>query len=96
MPWLWHQIAIGEVPVPTEAYESGNRLRWLLGDLDSLYLTLRRKDIAARAKFRAALSFLNFCSAKTRLEVFRVDDARPFLRELKIWLRSLFGPADNE
>lgn len=91
LPWLWHRIVSGEAPAPAGGYETGRRLRWLLGDLDSLYLTLRGRGPDAGGKVRAVLRFLNLFQRRTRLEVLRLDDPRPFLRELRLWLRAGLG-----
>ncbi|HKL62054.1 MAG TPA: ATP-grasp domain-containing protein [Woeseiaceae bacterium] len=86
LPWSWYRVMNGENPAPQWDYETGRKLRWLLGDLDNLYLTLRNPDVPGGARARAALRFLNFFSPRTRLEVLRLGDMRPFLRELGLWL----------
>ena len=53
-PFLLYQLACGENPDPVESYKTGIRLRWLLGDLDSLYLTLRDHHATSRAKLMAS------------------------------------------
>lgn len=85
-PHLLYQMAVGEPLAATNGYGIGVRSRWLLGDLDHLYLTFR--DGRGRlprgvSRWRATLRFLRFFERRTRYEVNRWDDWRPFLVELK-------------
>jgi predicted ATP-grasp superfamily ATP-dependent carboligase len=90
-PWLLYQIAIGETVSPNESYKIGKRLRWLLGDLDWLYLTLRDKEFSFMDKAGAILKFLTPHPFITRHQVNRWGDLKPFLWELKQYLRDLRG-----
>ena len=90
-PWLWHSILRDQDPGQVTAPLTGRRLRWLLGDLDSLYLSIRGGESGIRGKAMACLRFLNFFGRHTRLEVLRLGDLRPFIRELADWVRSAFG-----
>ncbi len=85
-PWLLYRVATGAVPEPPAAYRVGVRNRWLLGDLDHLYLTLRGAA-AAGAKLRALLRFLAPPGAPTRHEVLRWDDLAPGWHEIGRYLR---------
>jgi hypothetical protein len=78
-------------------YELGVRSRWLWGDVDHLLWILtaprgyrdRNPDLPGR--LRALGRFLLPWTPGQRLEVLRLDDPRPFLRESATWFRSLIG-----
>lgn len=89
-PYLLYQLACGERPEPVSRYKTGTRLRWLLGDLDSLYLTLRDRKCPLRSKARALLRFLTPAPFTTRHEVNRWGDLGPFWHELRQYLGDIF------
>jgi predicted ATP-grasp superfamily ATP-dependent carboligase len=90
-PYWLYQICNGEVP-PRTNYRVGRRLRWLLGDLDSLYLTLSdRQCLSVAQKLRRIWDFLTPHPFSTRHEINRWDDLRPAWYELKTYLRALRG-----
>jgi len=70
----------------------GVRTRWLLGDLDNWILSVRspmlRKELGLSLA-GVTLAFLRSFFDGTRLEVLRIRDSRPFLRELALWFRRL-------
>ncbi len=86
-PWLLYQIAYSQPLDPIKNYKTGVRLRWLLGDLDHLYLILRDKKVGTSKKLRAIACFLT-PNLRTRHEVNRWGDLRPFTWELKEYLRN--------
>ena len=89
-PWLLYQLAQGETPPAVTSYRTGRRLRWLLGDLDSLYLTLRdSRHFTVRQKLGTLLQFLTPSPFRTRHEVDRWDDMGPFWYELQAYLKAL-------
>ena len=88
-PWLLYQVAIGKQPNSVTQYQTGNRLRWLLGDLDNLYITVKGKSNII-TKIQAILSFLNPFGPKTRHEVNRWGDLAPFWWELRKYIKDLF------
>jgi predicted ATP-grasp superfamily ATP-dependent carboligase len=68
----------------------GVRTRWLLGDLDHLLISLRRRRMRQLAGTRIPILVRDFARSfwdGTREEVFRADDPRPFFRELSERLR---------
>lgn len=87
-PYWLYLVSIGQ-PVP-EAAQEQRRVRWLLGDLDRLYLVLKapKASYSTGAKFLEILRFLT-PGRRTRHEVNRWDDLRPFWFELKQYLRAL-------
>jgi predicted ATP-grasp superfamily ATP-dependent carboligase len=90
-PWWLYRLCAGERLTVPESYETGRRLRWLLGDLDHLLLQLRGKGTARSfpEKFAAIGRFVNFFDSHSRLEVLRRGDAAPFRYELREWFRAL-------
>jgi len=90
-PWLLYQVASGTTPETVADYKTGIRLRWLLGDLDSLYLTLRDRSNPVKEKLGAVLRFLTPAPFRTRHETNRWKDMGPFWCELKLYLRDLFN-----
>jgi len=88
-PWLLYQLASGMRPERLPAYRTGNRLRWLLGDLDSLYLTLRDRDYRLGRKAAAIVGFLTPAPFRTRHETDRWGDMGPFRYELRRYLADL-------
>jgi predicted ATP-grasp superfamily ATP-dependent carboligase len=88
-PHLLYQLAVGEKPGPVNGYKVGVRSRWLLGDLDSLYLTFKNhsgQPFTATSRWQEIAHFLNLFEKGTRYEVNRWDDLGPFLFELKQYL----------
>ena len=88
-PWLLYQVASKTQVKPTNNYKTGARLRWLLGDLDSLYLILRDVEFSMKDKLKAIAAFLQPSPFKTRHEVNRWGDMGPFWWELKKYLNDL-------
>lgn len=88
-PWLLYQVACDMRPDPVNSFRTGARLRWLLGDLDSLYLTLRDGHYSYLEKTGAVLQFLRPAPFKTRHEVNRLGDLAPFRWELREYIRNL-------
>lgn len=88
-PWLLYQLACGNQPDPVDDYKIGVRLRWLLGDLDNLYLTLRDKQYSKITKLKSILQFLTPSPLKTRHEVNRWNDLAPAWYEIKQYLRDI-------
>ncbi|MDN3638499.1 ATP-grasp domain-containing protein [Simiduia curdlanivorans] len=79
--------------LPCEAitpYRTGQRLRWLLGDVDSLYLFLK-SNRKLSSKISRLLSFFNPFSPKTKHEINRWNDLKPAIFEFKIYLKQLLG-----
>lgn len=90
-PWLLYQVTCSEKINEISGYKKGKRLRWLLGDVDNLYLTLRDKEFSLSHKLRSIIKFFLPDPFKTRHEVNRLDDLKPFWCELKHYLKDLFS-----
>ncbi len=64
------------------------RCRWMLGDFDHMLICLRRRRERAatgRSRTRVVTDFVRGFFDASRHEVWRRDDPRPFLRELRSW-----------
>jgi len=86
-PVLLIDVALRRRPAMTAPkYRPGVRLRWLLGDLDRLYLIFK-SNAPLKTKMRAAVEFLSGSPRRTRHEIFRWDDPQPALREALNYLR---------
>lgn len=85
-PWLAYQLATGAVTDALDGYRLGVRSRWLLGDLDHLYLVWK-ESASVRATCRAIGGFLAAFAPGTKHDVDRWDDPNPFLVELKRYVR---------
>jgi len=88
-PWLLYHLANGKQPEPVNNYKIGVRLRWLLGDLDNLYLTLRDKRYSFGKKLSAIRRFITPAPFRTRHEIGRWNDPVPAWHELKQYLRDI-------
>ena len=90
-PYLLYKLAVDEGHEKVEGYKIGIKSRWLLGDLDHLYLILKNDSglyLKASSKWRLILQFLNFFVRDTTYEVNRWDDLRPFFFEIRKYLRN--------
>ena len=88
-PWLLYQLACGNRPDPVTNYKTGIRLRWMLGDIDSLYLTLRDSRYSLTTKLNAICCFFTPSPFKTRHEIGRWSDPAPAWYEIKQYLRDI-------
>jgi predicted ATP-grasp superfamily ATP-dependent carboligase len=93
---LWQLISGDTIPVPgcfqndmQNHYRIGQRLRWLLGDLDSLYLSCKDSDYSMRQKLRRAIDFFTPSFTPCRHEVNRWEDPKPAWFELRQYLNDL-------
>ncbi len=90
-PGLLYDLASGTATSGPASYRLGIRTRWLLGDLDRLYLVLKKNNEKTIGFSRLAqfTQFMRFWERNTRYEVNRIDDFRPFLFELRQYIRQL-------
>jgi len=87
-PWLLYRALHGlPIEAPT-GYALGRRLRWLLGDLDSTLIELKRRDARGKAEALGAFarSFVDF---SCRQETFRLSDPGPAFQEASQWVKAL-------
>ena len=88
-PYLLYQVAMGAVPDPLTTFKIGVKSRWLLGDLDHLYLAMRGfpgPNLRPRSRWRAMTAFLRSFEGPTFYDVNRKDDPKPFLLEIRRYL----------
>jgi predicted ATP-grasp superfamily ATP-dependent carboligase len=89
-PWLLYRLTQDSPETELRSYIVGKRLRWLLGDLDSLMIELKRTPFRLDHKARAIAAFAqSFADATCRQEIFRLEDPRPALAESWQWIRGL-------
>lgn len=87
-PSLLLQVCADGASTPPRAYRINQRLRWLLGDVDSLYLLLRDPDFSLTQKVRRILDFITPRPFSTKHEVNRWSDLAPAWHELKTYISS--------
>ena len=91
-PRLLIEAAHGHTPAQVVEGRPGIRLRWLLGDFDHLLLRLRKSPeelalgLKTPGRLRTLGSFLAPWRPHERLEVLRLSDPRPYVRELGNWI----------
>ena len=90
-PELLYRITMGETIKSQPDYKKGIRLRWLLGDLDSLYLVLRGSHYSLGEKLARVRDFLTPHFFSTRHEVNRWGDLGPAVTELKQYIKDLMS-----
>jgi len=88
-PYLLHEATMGRACPAVISYREGQKLRWLLGDLDRLYLVLKGRQYTWLEKFKEIVRFMLPFAPRRRYEVNRFGDFRPFLAELKLYFESL-------
>jgi len=90
-PTLLVRCALGDAAPAPAGYEVGVRTRWFWGDVDHLYLRLRRSaaelqlEPSAPSRWEAVRRFLSFRPGRDRCEVWRWRDPLPFLVETLQW-----------
>jgi predicted ATP-grasp superfamily ATP-dependent carboligase len=88
-PMLIAELANGS-PIAAQSARSGVRTRWLLGDVDHLWIALRNaaeRHATGRTRGRVVLDFLDGFRDGSLPETWRRDDPAPFWRELALWMR---------
>jgi predicted ATP-grasp superfamily ATP-dependent carboligase len=85
-PWLLYCLASGAPMKPVTEYQVGVKNRWLLGDLDALYLSLMKEKSSPGEKLKAVCRFL-LQKKGTRYEINQWHDPAPFFLEMKQYLQ---------
>jgi len=78
----------------SDQYNIGQRLRWLLGDFDSLYLYIK-SNYSINSKCLRILQFLTPDLFNTKHEVDRFSDLQPALYEFKTYIRQILGKSPS-
>ncbi len=89
-PSYLFDLAVGNELMLPKAYVVGRQLRWLLGDLDGLYITLKASGITFGQKVLACSRFLVPWYPRMRYELLRLDDPMPALREAHDYIVEMF------
>ena len=98
-PALACELALGHRPQVLQPYKLGVRSRWLLGDLDHLFLRLfttdRSSELSASvpSKLRTLLDFITCASSSSRAGIGGDADFGPFVHELREYTRALVASA---
>lgn len=91
-PWLLYQMATEQVIYQENDYEVGVRSRWLLGDLASVAKAMvqngHRSGLPSTGgRLRSLMQFLGSFRNRSRNDVCRWSDLKPFFAELRQSLR---------
>jgi predicted ATP-grasp superfamily ATP-dependent carboligase len=81
---------VGRADGENKEYRVGQRLRWLLGDFDSLYLYIKG-GYSPKQKLRRVLAFFTPRWRHCRHEVNRWGDLGPARHELVLYIKQLLG-----
>jgi predicted ATP-grasp superfamily ATP-dependent carboligase len=87
---LFNQFSSNEGSVLINEYKTGLQLRWLLGDLDNLIITLRDSEISNSKKLSTMIRFFYLYKKNQFYEVNRFEDIKPAIREFRQYIRALF------
>lgn len=88
-PNLLFQVISGQKPPLHSGYKLGVKLRWFLGDFDSLYLVLKSRKFSLGFKLARLLAFITPKPFSTRHEVNRLSDFGPAMTELRHYIRNI-------
>jgi len=101
-PVLLYRLTMGEKVEPQLTYKTGVKSRWLLGDLDHLWLSLRHRNTwptgtrPTPSQWRVFMDFLKFWEPDLHYEVFRLDDPAPGFLESAAYVAALFGKPKHQ
>jgi len=91
-PYLLYMVALGHKIDPDIAYIKGIKCRWLMGDIDHLYLKLFSKlQFTKREKILSLFSFFNVFDFDVKYEINKLDDIKPFIYEIKQYVNSILN-----
>ncbi len=92
-PLMLYRLALGDDVPPAFDYRVGVKSRWVLGDLDHLWLRLRRPEMlnGGSSRLQAVLDFFFTDDTDCYNEIFRRSDPDPGWFELKAYLRHALG-----
>lgn len=96
-PYLLYKITMGESLEPVVDYKVGVKTRWFLGDLDHLLLRMFKSShklnlpAGSPGRLSTLYNFVKLWQPQTKYEIFKRDDFKPALHELKTYVKSLLG-----
>ncbi len=79
---LYNQFSVNPKHIPEYEYREGIQLRWLLGDIDNLIITLKDSDNSLLRKIKSITTFLRLYRRNQFYEVNRASDLKPAIYEL--------------
>lgn len=86
-PMLLLKGELNEQLTSVDNFKVGQQLRWLLGDVDNLYLQLKSRNQKTSEKLRAVLRFLIPQFGDRKHEINRFEDLKPAWYELKQYFK---------
>jgi predicted ATP-grasp superfamily ATP-dependent carboligase len=92
-PFMLYKMAMDGDIEPATGYKVGIKSRWLMGDLDHLLIRLFHSDAKLKlpkgfpGRLRTFIDFMKFYQRDQIYEINRWDDMKPFLFELKDYIR---------
>jgi predicted ATP-grasp superfamily ATP-dependent carboligase len=95
-PLMLYRLALGDEVAPKFDYRAGVKSRWLLGDLDHLFIRLFRhgppgvRPANEKSKLRSMLNFMKFYEPNLQYEVQRMDDFSPAWFEFRKYVLGHF------
>ncbi len=84
--WVYSSQMKTAAPI-AEEYRKGVRLRWLLGDIDGLFIYLKSERYTLVDKITRCMQFLMIRPLRTKHEINRFLDIKPALFEFKVYIR---------
>ncbi|MGO1501932.1 MAG: carboxylate--amine ligase [Marinobacter sp.] len=87
-PLMLAKAQLGQPVASTDNYRIDQRLRWLLGDVDSLYIYLKGRQPWMK-KIMRLISFLSIRLRHQKHEINRLHDPMPAWLEFKQYIRAL-------
>ncbi len=92
-PYMLYKLSTNDNVDSQVAYKINIRSRWLLGDLDRLYIFLKDKAqrYTIKEKLVEILRFMKIYSHNTKYEINRLNDINPFLFELRKYIKEIFS-----
>jgi predicted ATP-grasp superfamily ATP-dependent carboligase len=98
-PYLSYQLALGQSVRGRHPYKAGVRSRWLLGDLDHLWLRLFHAghDLpeSTPSRLHTLIEFLKLAAPDLHYDVISRDDPHPMVYELQGYARSAVESATD-
>ncbi len=90
-PYLMYKLAVNKEIHEVSEYKVGSKLRWYLGDLDSLLITFKSKEFNFQKKIARFARFFIPDLINTKHEIFRYSDIKPAIFELKKYIADIIG-----
>ena len=93
-PYILYSLLVHKNHPTRVDYKENIMSRWLLGDLDRVYLILKnhsQTQYSIRDKLFEILQFLKLWSPRTNYEINRLTDIHPFIYECKNYIKSIFS-----